>query len=170
MENSGFPQGFQGFSFNANEQPIMQQQPVVKTVPTMQAQIVPQQVIAQPVANTGTTTVLTSEQVRMYVDQLKPTIMSNPVKITQPSYLISEEHMKYLLSLAQGNPNSLPSPSAQLVLPSFNTNNAPSRTKNVVDQIGSVTFGTAGRIGHTLTGLVDNVIDIITMGYSKKKV
>lgn len=100
---------------------------------------------------------LTPEQVSQFIEQLKPATMSNPVRVTQPSYVLTDEQMLYLLSLAQGQP-----------VPVLLGDNATTNSGNVVDTLCNATLGTAGRLGHTLTGFVDGIIDILTLGYSSK--
>lgn len=117
---------------------------------------------------------LSQEDYQQIVENLKPQTMTNPIKITEPSYLITETQMKQLLGLNQGvngqiaqqfqspQVNSLPLPQG---MPRANKQQA----LNMFDSIGNMTFGTVGRIGHTITGVVDGVIDIVTLGYSSRR-
>lgn len=163
------PQGFA---------PVTQQSAPVSTAhspipPAPSAPPVVQQVSNQPTTQCGTA-ILTPQQVEQLVAQLKPTVMSNPVKITQPSYLVTEEQMRYILSLAQGNPIQLP----QLQRQFYSNNQEPPSTQRVqptvvnggslFDGVANATLGTIGRVGHTFTGLIDSVVDIFTLGYARK--
>ena len=141
-----------------------------------------------------------ADEVDKIVNNLRVSIMSNPVKVTEPSYILTETQMKQLLNLqgmANTNNQQIPQPqyTQQVVQPQYiqpqpyvngytqqqiiqpqrktfkeqiaEATQAPlPNSNNIIDTLGNVTFGTVGRIGHTLTGLVDGVIDVITMGYS----
>lgn len=161
MDKQNTFNGFQGFAQVPTESfETPQQAPAPIAPPTTQA--------------VSGTTILTDDQVRQYMEQLKPTPMSNPVKITEPSYVVTEKQMKYLLSLANGQPNGsfLNEPSHGFVssikqaLPQYDQ---PQRPRNMLDDLGNLTFGTVGRIGHTLTGVIDGVIDIVSLGYASKR-
>lgn len=180
------------FSFNGGQQCNPQQQ-------YTQAQ--PQQ--NRQSANTQFST----SDVEQMVANLQVSTMSNPVKIVEPSYIVTETQLKQILGLKDvvqpqpqyAQPQYQPQPQyyqpqPQYVQPQYNPQQmiqpvnyqqmqkrtmkdqfaealqAPRPTSNnMIDSIGNVTFGTVGRIGHTFTGLIDNIIDVVTMGYGSKR-
>lgn len=175
---SGFPpseqvvHNFSFFTQDANQeeyQYIPTNTPI--TVPSPQSQ--------NTTAPTGDQTVLlTTEQTIGLIEQCKPVQMGNPVKITEPSYLISEQQMIYLLSLAQGKPvpNLMPQKKGHVLKPNVAQEQqivigpqAEKQSHNVVDTVFNATLGTVGRIGHAFTGVVDSAVDVLTLGYGNRK-
>ena len=142
------------------------------------------QAVPNQAVNEQGTVILTEKQVDQLIAQLTPVAMSNPVKITQPSYLITEEQMKYLLSLASGNPQQMQGlqqtglvQQQQVCYPTqvIPTYNQPYQQLQPVNQVGSIidgvanaTLGTVGRVGHTLTTLADGILDVLTLGYGRR--
>lgn len=144
-----------------NQGQVAPQQPQATAVP--QCQPAPQEVAGR---------VLSKEQVAQAMEQLKVQTLTQPVKITQPSYLITEEQMRYLLGIAQSNPQQI-----QALQQQFNQQQCQQVQQqrpmigqggNAVDTLANATLGTVGRVGHTLTGLVDSVIEIFTLGYARR--
>lgn len=126
----------------------------------------------------GNTVLLSQEQTNGLIEQCKPMVMSNPVRITEPSYLITEQQMIYLLSLAQGSPvpNLMPQTKGHVLKPNvaeqqsmFIGVQGEKQSTNVVDTVFNATLGTVGRIGHAFTGIVDSAVDVLTLGYANKK-
>lgn len=204
MFNSPFQSDYSAepnFNFHGGQEPIQQttQQPTQQSTQ------------AQPVKG-GVS--YSADEVEKMVNNLRVSIMTNPVKVTEPSYIITETQMKQLLNLQgmdkannhtqqqpqQQMPQQVVQPQYVQQQPYVNGNVYPQQqvvqqngyqqvavqaqrktfkeqiaeatqapmpnSNNIIDTLGNVTFGTVGRIGHTLTGLVDGVIDVITMGYS----
>lgn len=106
--------------------------------------------------------VLSKEQVAQAMEQLKVQNLTQPVKINQPSYLVTEEQMRYLLGIAQSNPQQVE------ILRQTQKSHIQPQGINAIDTLANATLGTVGRVGHTLTGLVDSIVDIFTLGYAKK--
>lgn len=129
--------------------------------------------------------VVTGSDMDKIIQSLRPQAMSNPVKIVEPSYVVTERQLQQMMALAQGNPNvsfvaSQPQQGFAQQLPQGQQVLAPgqyqpqqviqqSESKSWFDELGNITFGTVGRIGHTLTTVADGVIDILTLGYATRK-
>lgn len=134
----------------------------------------PQQQERLPQNNVGQNEVkiLTREQVIQLMETLKATPISNPVKIDKPAYIVTEEQMKYLMSLANGNDTYQMAKDAVFGQPQLNSIPFPlplERTHtNTLDTLGEMTLGTVSKIGHGFTELVNSVVDVITLGYGKK--
>lgn len=128
-----------------------------------------------------------TNDMNILVQSLRPQTMSNPVMIVEPSYVVTERQLQQMIALAQGNPNiqvqsqpqgfsqGLPQgqPQQQVLAPNQyqpqQVVQQSSESKSWFDELGNITFGTVGRIGHTLTTVADGVIDILTLGYATKK-
>lgn len=127
------------------------------------------QPVSQPVAQPN-------NDMSTIIQSLRPQAMTNPVKIVEPSYIVTEKQLQQMLALAQGNPNvqmlpSQPQPQQQVLVPGqYQPQQViQPESKSWFDELGNITFGTVGRIGHTLTDVASGVIDILTLGYAQRK-
>lgn len=176
-ENKDFVHNISFFTQNASQEDV-QYVPYNKKSQAQSDSHSATQQVTQQTSQNNNNGLLTQNQVNAYVEQCKPFIMGNPVKITQPSYLITEQQMIYLLSLAQGKPLSNLMPDEKQKASKSNGEHercivigdtTQLRPTNVVDTFCNATLGTVGRIGHAFTGIVDSTIDVLTLGYSMKK-
>lgn len=143
-----------GIYMQPNQQvvnPYQQQQAPMQQAVQNQVPVQPTQ--GQPTSQNTGINLITEQQAQQLLETLKPTPISNPVKIDRPAYLVTEEQMRHLLSLSNGNPLQFDNPPSE---------------KNVIDTIGEVTLGTVNRLGHTFTGLVNSVVSVLTLGYGQE--
>lgn len=163
------PNGGQYFSFEQATVP-----PSPPQQPNMQPNV-------QPVQKRATT----ADDMAKIIQSLRPQQMVAPVKIVEPSYVVSETQLQQLLAIAQGNPNvqmlppsqpqqyiQAPQPQQQVLTPQqYQPQQViqQSESKSWFDELGNITFGTVGRIGHTLLDVGNGIVDILTLGYATRK-